>query len=136
MLLIVSILLMAAVTWADTVTLEWDNPTQSVDGATIPAADQAILQTVIEAKASAATTWSEIGVTTNGARTYKWTVGDSYTRGDTIQFRAKSRLTKGGANYDSLYCTAVGWLYPFVKPGIPTNFKIRLTASTSVMGVR
>lgn len=123
---------MVSLASADTVTLKWDNPTTYENGATITTADQAVLQTVVEYKKSTATTWVELATTLNGLNTYKWTVTDAFVRGETIDFRAKSRLVKNGLNYDGVtYSNTASWIYPFVRPGTPTNFTVTLTAAIS-----
>lgn len=129
--MLIQVMLVVNMAQADTVTLTWINPTTYADNSTMSTTDAAALQTVLEAKPSTSTTWTEIGTTINAAILYKWTVTDIYVRGSSIDFRAKSRLVKNNTNYDSDYCTPVTWVYPYLKPGKPTSYTVTLNLTNA-----
>lgn len=137
---------MVSLVSAETVKLSWTNPTtydlktvEYPNGVPLSAADAAAIITVVEVKEKSATTWTEIAQVTNAGTTVNYIVASTYVRGQTLQFRAKSRLVKNTTNYDSAsYSDTVDWFYPYLAPGRPTTFTITLTlanATTATISV-
>lgn len=114
--------------------LSWENPTTDKDGKPLAPELLSALNTVIEVKklADPDTAWTQFVLATEGANTVSVTLPNiTYSRGMTLQFRAKSRLVYNDPNdatkkinVDSGYSNIVEWAIPFIAPDSIKNLQM------------